>query len=68
MGIDAALAYAEKHTLHALLVDRDGTTLCERYANGYDAAKPHPLYSGTTAAWASAGWARPSPGSSRRAT
>jgi CubicO group peptidase (beta-lactamase class C family) len=51
MDLDAALAYAEKHTLHALLVDRDGTTLCERYANGHDAGTPHALYSGTKSFW-----------------
>jgi CubicO group peptidase (beta-lactamase class C family) len=51
MDLDAALAYAEKHTLHALLVDRDGTMLCESYANGYDAATPHALSSGTKSFW-----------------
>jgi CubicO group peptidase (beta-lactamase class C family) len=51
MDLNAALAYAERHTLHALLVERDGTTLVERYANGYDAAKPHALYSGTKSFW-----------------
>ena len=51
MDIEAALAYAEKHTLHALIVDIGGTAVCERYANGYDAGKPHALYSGTKSFW-----------------
>lgn len=51
MDVNAALAYAERHTLHALLVVRDGATVCERYANGYDAATPHALYSGTKSFW-----------------
>jgi CubicO group peptidase (beta-lactamase class C family) len=47
----AALAYAERHTLHALLIVSGGVTVLERYANGYDAAKPHALYSGTKSFW-----------------
>ena len=51
MNAEAALAYAERHTLHALLIVADGKTVLERYANGYDAAKPHALYSGTKSFW-----------------
>ena len=51
MDLEAALAYAERHTLHALLVVRDGTVACERYAGGYDAESPHALYSGTKSFW-----------------
>jgi CubicO group peptidase (beta-lactamase class C family) len=51
MDTDAALAYAERHTLHALLILVDGTPVVERYANGYDAEKPHALYSGTKSFW-----------------
>ena len=51
MDLDAALAYAEKHTLHALLVETGETMIFERYANGYDADKPHALYSGTKSFW-----------------
>jgi len=51
MDLGAALAYTEKHTPHALLVERDGTMLCEQYANGYDAETPHALYSGTKSFW-----------------
>ena len=51
MDAEAALAYAERHTLHALLIEVAGTTIFERYANGYDAEKPHALYSGTKSFW-----------------
>lgn len=51
MDIEAALAYSEKHALHALLVERSGTTTFERYAGGFDATKPHALYSGTKSFW-----------------
>lgn len=51
MDAEAALAYAERHALHALLIEVDGTIVLERYANGYDAAKPHALYSGTKSFW-----------------
>lgn len=51
MDIDAALAYAERHVLHALLIVVDGVPVFERYAGGYDAEKPHALYSGTKSFW-----------------
>ena len=51
MHPDAALAYAERHTLHALLIAVDGALVAEHYANGYDGAKPHALYSGTKSFW-----------------
>jgi CubicO group peptidase (beta-lactamase class C family) len=51
MDLDAALAYAERHTLHALLVSTAGKIACERYANGHTAATPHALYSGTKSFW-----------------
>jgi CubicO group peptidase (beta-lactamase class C family) len=51
MNPEAALAYAERHTLHALLIDVDGAVVFEQYGNGYDAAKPHALYSGTKSFW-----------------
>lgn len=51
MNPDAAAAYAERHALHALLVQRGGEIVFERYAGGYDAAKPHALYSGTKSFW-----------------
>lgn len=51
MDVEAAVAYAERHTLHALLVLVDGEPVFERYAGGYDAAKPHALYSGTKSFW-----------------
>jgi CubicO group peptidase (beta-lactamase class C family) len=51
MNLDAALAYAEKHQLHALVVQRGEEFVLERYGGGYDAAKPHALYSGTKSFW-----------------
>jgi len=47
----AAAAYAERHALHALLVQRGDEIVFERYAGGYDADKPHALYSGTKSFW-----------------
>lgn len=51
MNVEAAAAYAERHALHALLVQRGGDVVFERYAGGYDADKPHALYSGTKSFW-----------------
>jgi len=51
MNVDAALAYAERHALHALLVGRGDRIEVERYANGWNATKPHALYSGTKSFW-----------------
>lgn len=51
MDPEAALAYAERHVLHGLAIDVAGTLVLERYANGYDAGKPHALYSGTKSFW-----------------
>jgi len=51
VNLEAATAYAERHGLEALLVRRDGETLFERYGDGFDADKPHALYSGTKSFW-----------------
>ncbi|HEV3086501.1 MAG TPA: serine hydrolase domain-containing protein [Candidatus Elarobacter sp.] len=51
LNLDGALAYAEKHALHALVVQRGDEIVLERYGGGYDAAKPHALYSGTKSFW-----------------
>jgi CubicO group peptidase (beta-lactamase class C family) len=51
MDPEAALAYAERHVLHGLAIEVAGTIVFERYANGYDADKPHALYSGTKSFW-----------------
>lgn len=51
MNLEAAAAYAERHALEALLVRRDGETVFERYASGFDANAPHALYSGTKSFW-----------------
>lgn len=51
MDCDAAEEYAAKSELHALLIDRGGKTLVERYGAEYSAEKPHALYSGTKSFW-----------------
>ena len=51
MNVEAAAAYAQRHTLHALLVQRGGDVVVERYDGGYDADTPHALYSGTKSFW-----------------
>ena len=51
MNVPAAQAYAERHTLQALLVAREGDVVAEHYAGGLDASTPHALYSGTKSFW-----------------
>jgi CubicO group peptidase (beta-lactamase class C family) len=51
VNVEAAAEYAERHGLHALVVQRGGAVAFERYAGGYDANKPHALYSGTKSFW-----------------
>lgn len=50
-ALSAATDYARKYDLEGLLVNAAGETLCEEYANGYDARKAHALYSGTKSFW-----------------
>lgn len=52
--LDAAVEYARKHTLHALLIADDDELLYETYESGYRAAQPHPLFSGTKSFWGTA--------------
>jgi CubicO group peptidase (beta-lactamase class C family) len=47
----AALDYARKHELHALVVSHEGTVVAEAYGEGHDGATPHPLYSGAKSFW-----------------
>ncbi len=47
----AAQAYAERHELHALVIERAGEIVFERYAEGFGSAVGHPLYSGTKSFW-----------------
>jgi CubicO group peptidase (beta-lactamase class C family) len=51
VNLEAAAEYADRHVLHALVVQRGGEIVFERYAGGYDANKPHALYSGTKSFW-----------------
>ena len=51
MDCEAAAAYAERHALRALMIRRGAEVVFERYADGYDATRPHALYSGTKSFW-----------------
>ena len=51
MAIEAALQYARKHQLHALVVSRGGKIVAETYGEPTSAAAPHMLYSGTKSFW-----------------
>jgi CubicO group peptidase (beta-lactamase class C family) len=51
LDLEAALAYAERHELHALLVEHGGELAVERYGAGFSAEVAHPLYSGTKSFW-----------------
>lgn len=51
LNLEAAAAYAERHALHALLVQCGGDVVFERYGGRYDAGTPHALYSGTKSFW-----------------
>lgn len=42
-----AARYSEEHSGRALLILRDGQTVLEQYAGGWEAERPHPLASGT---------------------
>jgi CubicO group peptidase (beta-lactamase class C family) len=46
-GLTKAAAYSEKYSGRAMLVMIDGQIVFERYANGWNATKPHPLASGS---------------------
>jgi CubicO group peptidase (beta-lactamase class C family) len=48
---ETATEYAARHGLEAIVVWQRGRTVFERYADGYDRAKPHALYSGTKSFW-----------------
>jgi CubicO group peptidase (beta-lactamase class C family) len=50
VNVEAALAYAERHALHALVIAQGERIAFERYGAGYD-SKPHALYSGTKSFW-----------------
>jgi CubicO group peptidase (beta-lactamase class C family) len=51
MSLDIAVAYAKRHDLAALVIQRDGETVVEEYDSGWNAEKPHALYSGTKSFW-----------------
>ncbi len=47
----AAVEYARKHVLHALVVVQSGRVLAEAFGDDYEATTPHALYSGTKSFW-----------------
>jgi CubicO group peptidase (beta-lactamase class C family) len=49
--IPAALAYARTHALHAIVIALGDQIVAQEYGNGFDAKKPHLLYSGTKSFW-----------------
>ncbi len=51
MNAVAAAEYAQRHALQALVIERDGRRVFERFAPGFDDAAPHALYSGTKSFW-----------------
>jgi CubicO group peptidase (beta-lactamase class C family) len=51
MDLDAALAYANKHGLRALIVARGDDVLLEAYGEGVGRDAAQPLYSGTKSFW-----------------
>jgi CubicO group peptidase (beta-lactamase class C family) len=48
---DAAITYAERHTLHALLIAIGSDIVVSRTGPDWDITRPHPLYSGTKSFW-----------------
>ena len=51
MGTHAALEYARKHALEAVLVETAGEIGLQEYGEGYSATAAHPLFSGTKSFW-----------------
>jgi CubicO group peptidase (beta-lactamase class C family) len=49
--IPAATAYARAHKLYAMVIALGDEIVAQEYREGYDAKKPHPLYSGTKSFW-----------------
>ncbi len=49
--IPAAIAYARAHALHALVIALGNEIVAQEYGDGFDAEKPHLLYSGTKSFW-----------------
>jgi CubicO group peptidase (beta-lactamase class C family) len=49
--IPAALGYARTHALHAIVIALGDQIVAQEYGDGFDAKKPHLLYSGTKSFW-----------------
>jgi CubicO group peptidase (beta-lactamase class C family) len=48
---DAAITYAERHTLHALVIAVDSAIVVTRAGPDWEITRPHALYSGTKSFW-----------------
>jgi CubicO group peptidase (beta-lactamase class C family) len=48
---DAAITYAERNTLHALLIAVDSEIVASRTGPDWEISRPHALYSGTKSFW-----------------
>jgi|HubBroStandDraft_4_1064222.scaffolds.fasta_scaffold00007_109 CubicO group peptidase (beta-lactamase class C family) len=51
LKMEAAIAYARNHGLHALLVARGSDVLAQEVGDGFQVDTPHALYSGTKSFW-----------------
>lgn len=51
MNLEAACEYHGRRKPAALLISHGGSPVLEQYAPGFDARKPHALYSGTKSFW-----------------
>jgi CubicO group peptidase (beta-lactamase class C family) len=51
IDIEAALEYARRHHLEALVIDRGGDVIAEAYGDEFERDTPHTLFSGTKSFW-----------------
>jgi CubicO group peptidase (beta-lactamase class C family) len=51
MNVEAALTYARKHALEAVVIARGNEIVAQEYGNGFSANAAHALYSGTKSFW-----------------
>ncbi len=51
MDVGAALTYARKHALQAVVVSRNGDVIAREFDNGFAPDAAHPLFSGTKSFW-----------------
>lgn len=51
MSIEAAIAYSARHGNEATVIMLGDEVVAEEYSNGFDAERPHAVYSGTKSFW-----------------